>query len=57
MISQFFEDISDDTGYINFRGYRCVNCGEILDPVIIANRESRPHLIARNRKLMSVSNA
>ncbi len=57
MISQYFEDISDDTGYIQFSGYRCINCGEILDPVIMANRKNRPHMIARNRKLMSVANA
>lgn len=57
MISQIFEDMNDDTGRICFYGYRCVICGEILDPVIMANRQNRPHLQARNRKLMAASRA
>lgn len=57
MISQIFEDIKDDTGHICFYGYRCLICGEIVDPVIMANRQNRPHLQARNRKLMASSRA
>jgi len=57
MISEHFEDISDDTGQITFHGFRCINCGEVIDPVVIANRTKRPHLVARNRKLMSMTNA
>ncbi len=55
MIEETFEDLQDDTGAICFYGFRCIICGEILDPVIIANREQRPHLQARNRKLMAFS--
>ncbi len=55
MIDETFEDLRDDTGVFVFRGYRCMVCGEILDPVIMANRISRPHLQGRNRKLMSLS--
>jgi hypothetical protein len=55
MIEETFEDLRDDTGTLCFYGFRCVICGEILDPVIIANRERRPHLQARNRKLMAFS--
>ena len=57
MVSETFEDMKDDTGRISFFGYRCMSCGEILDPVIVANRQSRPHLQARNRKLMAFSRA
>jgi len=57
MISEVFKDMHDDTGRICFYGYRCVICGEILDPVIMANRQNRPHMQARNRKLMASSRA
>jgi len=55
MIDETFEDLRDDTGVFYFHGYRCMVCGEILDPVIMANRIRRPHLQGRNRKLMSLS--
>lgn len=57
MVSEVFEDIKDDTGNMKFPGYRCLTCGEILDPVIMANRQNRPFLHARNRKLMAFSRA
>ncbi len=53
MISESFHDLKDDTGKLSFKGYRCMVCGEIVDPLIASNREHRPHLQARNRKLMS----
>lgn len=55
MVREFFQDLKDDTGSLSFYGCRCINCGEVVDPVIISNRASRPHLQARNRKLMSAS--
>lgn len=55
MVTEVFEDMKDDTGRICFHGYRCLICGEILDSVIMANRENRPHMQARNRKLMASS--
>jgi hypothetical protein len=42
MIGDLFEDIKDDTGRNGFLGWRCVLCGEILDPVIVTNRTVRP---------------
>ena len=42
MIQDLFEDLMDDTGSLHFQGWRCITCGEILDPVIATNRESRP---------------
>ncbi len=42
MVADLFEDLEDDTGAMSFKGWRCLVCGEILDPVIAANRASRP---------------
>ncbi|MBI4401828.1 MAG: hypothetical protein HY581_09380 [Nitrospirae bacterium] len=51
MVEDVFEDLRDDTGSLNFTGWRCIICGEILDPVIVTNRESRPEpLLGRARK-------
>lgn len=51
MVQDFFEDMHDDTGALFFTGWRCVTCGEVLDPVIAKNRlgHQRP-LIGRSRK-------
>lgn len=46
MVHDVFEDLLDDTGVISFKGWRCVCCGEILDPVIATNRETRPAPLA-----------
>lgn len=53
MIPESFQDLQSDTGTLSFCGYRCMSCGEIVDPQIASNRKHRPHLQARNRKLMS----
>lgn len=51
MSQELFEDLLDDTGNINFKGWRCLTCGEILDPVIANNRVSRrAPLLGRSRK-------
>jgi hypothetical protein len=51
MVKDVFEDMGDDTGTLWFNGWRCVICGEILDPVIVRNRETRPSpLIGRARQ-------
>lgn len=42
MVQEVFEDLGDNTGGVCFPGWRCVICGEILDPVIVANRATRP---------------
>lgn len=53
MIFETFRDMNDDTGRIAFTGFRCILCGEILDPVILSNRRQRPTpLLNRNRKLI-----
>ena len=51
MVQDIFEDLHDDTGVLFFQGWRCVTCGEVLDPVIASNREARPApMLGRARK-------
>jgi hypothetical protein len=51
MVRDIFEDLGDDTGLLNFSGWRCVTCGEILDPLIMKNRADRPSpLIGKARQ-------
>jgi hypothetical protein len=42
MVREPFEDLRDDTGALYFYGWRCLGCGEIIDPVILANRRNKP---------------
>jgi hypothetical protein len=38
LVREFCEDLWDDTGQICFDACRCVQCGNIIDPVIERNR-------------------
>ena len=42
MVQERFEDLPGDFGGRHFQGVRCVNCGEILDPLILEHRNQRP---------------
>ncbi|MBI1820382.1 MAG: hypothetical protein HY036_03400 [Nitrospirae bacterium] len=42
MMVDTFLDLRDDTGRFAFRGWRCLICGEVFDPVISANRKLHP---------------
>jgi hypothetical protein len=42
MVWERFVDLYDDTGHFNFRGWRCLICGHVYDPVISANRKLHP---------------
>ena len=42
MVFDRFADLADDTGQIEFGGWRCLVCGNIADPVIVANRQHPP---------------
>jgi len=35
-------DLQDDSGQFDFWGRRCVQCGEVIDPVILQNRRRKP---------------
>jgi len=52
MTQEVFEDLLDDTGNLSFKGWRCLTCGEILDPVIANNRGAHPTppLVGRARR-------
>lgn len=51
-----FQDMRDDTGHLVFFGWRCIICGEILDPVIVSNRKNRPSpIVNKNRKFIIAS--
>jgi methionyl-tRNA synthetase len=58
MIEDRFIDLQDDTGALTFEGLRCLQCGEILDPVIVNNRQARPArpMGNRNRRLLAYNN-
>ncbi len=51
MAVDWFHDIQDDTGQNYFKAWRCMVCGEVLDPVILRNRTTKPAvLIGRQRR-------
>ena len=40
VVEQCF-DLLSDSGYLDFLARRCVQCGELIDPVILQNRRLR----------------
>jgi hypothetical protein len=40
MTQDYMLDLYDDSGIYGFEPWRCMLCGEITDPVILANREA-----------------
>jgi len=42
LIRDSFEDLQDDTGHLQFEGWRCINCGEVVDPVVLTHRVATP---------------
>jgi hypothetical protein len=41
MALERFCDLYDETGQLCFMGWRCLTCGEVIDPVIVRNRQRR----------------
>ena len=41
MVSDFCVDLLNSTGELDFAAKRCVQCGEVVDPVILRNRETQ----------------
>jgi len=51
MIADTYTDLLDDTGRIGITAWRCLTCGEVIDPVILANRTNRPEpFVSKSRK-------
>lgn len=41
MVRERFYDWMSDNGRLDFQGVRCLICGEIVDPLIVAHRHER----------------
>jgi hypothetical protein len=41
MVSDFCMDVLGNIGEAEFAAKRCVQCGEVVDPVILSNRQLR----------------
>ena len=53
MVSDFCMDLLNSTGELEFAAKRCVQCGEVVDPVILRNRRLRQDSTAvRYTKMM-----
>jgi len=40
MVQERYIDLLDDTGQLEFTADRCVQCGEVVDQTILANRQA-----------------
>ena len=57
LVRDFCSDIRDGTGENGFWAFRCLQCGELLDPLILEHRNSEPQpvLSGRSRKQIPVA--
>ena len=56
MVEERLQDIWDDTGQNFFQAWHCIACGEIVDPVILSNRQLRPKPIRHGNRNLLVYN-
>ena len=49
LIREFCMDIHDGTGENGFWGLRCLQCGELLDPLILKHRISKTQTVLTGR--------
>lgn len=49
MVREFCMDLFNGTGELEFGAKRCVQCGDIVDPVILKNRSLRQGLTSPRR--------
>lgn len=45
MVGEFCTDLLSSTGELEFLASRCVQCGEVIDPVILQNRKRQQEII------------
>jgi hypothetical protein len=56
MVNDFNMDLLNSTGEQEFAAKRCVQCGEVVDPVILRNRRLRQDSTAVRFAEMMLSN-
>lgn len=49
MTKAFFADLEDDTGEYGFWALRCMQCGEVIDPIILRNRVAAMRRVYKGR--------
>jgi hypothetical protein len=55
MVREKFEDLGGlGSGDHEYAGWRCINCGAIVDPLIAAHRRLTPQAAAANQALTTV---
>src|SRR5262245_25140616 len=55
MISDHFMDLLTGSSELDFKGWRCLNCGEITDPVIVHNQQLVVSIPAKSKRRWVVS--
>ena len=56
MVEERLEDFRDDTGQNFFHAWHCIACGEIVDPVILSNRQNNPKPLRHGNRNLLVYN-
>ncbi|MDH4228992.1 MAG: hypothetical protein OEW11_04485 [Nitrospirota bacterium] len=49
LVAERFVDLLDDSGQMRVNLWRCLNCGYVCDPVILANQARRPEITSHGR--------
>jgi ribosomal protein S27AE len=50
MVTEFCLDLLDDTGKLSFLARRCVQCGDLVDPIILKNRHHPAALVVHKSR-------
>ncbi|TKS63137.1 MAG: hypothetical protein EWM73_01792 [Nitrospira sp.] len=50
MISDYFMDLRNVSGELDFKGWRCLNCGDISDPVIVRHHQLAAIVPAKSKR-------
>jgi ribosomal protein S27AE len=50
MVTEFCLDLLDDTGKLSFLARRCVQCGDLVDPIILKNRHHPEALVVHKSR-------
>ena len=47
MVVDHFLDMEDDSGHLWLRAWRCVNCGNVVEPGMLRRRQTHHTLLTR----------